>query len=312
MKIAILTKDDRRNGGNRVAAGLAAALARIGHQTTIGTRGDCPNLSWAGRGFRSVPSRYLFDSQHDLVISTYFTELEPLFRIPAKRRIKYIQANYTKDGEESAKRIGCSLAYLESPVAENVVVSHYLKEKLTSVGLASRVVHPTIDQDLFYYDPELDDGVFRVLVEGSRSRWKGVEQALEAIPPGIETWTLSAEDLGLPSDRAWVDPDQSVLRKIYSASAVLLKMSTKEGYPLSILEGMKCGAIPIVTPDGGQRDYCINGVNAFVVSDADEASTTLTGLASQPNLRQGAMGQAAVATASVRQWDSVVHELLDG
>jgi len=66
--------------------------------------------------------------------------------------------------------------------------------------------------------------------------------------------------------------DQSVLVDLYGSADVLLVTSSREGFPMVIMEAMAHGVVPIATDVGGIR-YHLNGNNGFLVPDAlDEPS----------------------------------------
>lgn len=310
MNIALLTKDSSINGGNRVVANFAEAFNAHGHYGIIFTNYADANFEWAGYTGKTASFETSTRSRFDLAISFYFSEHQNLKAINATRKIKYIQANYDKDGEEESHRKEISKKYLLDKIAENVVVSKYLQMKLLNKGIESRIVRPTIDKKLFFYDDDLIDGNFRILIEGGLSRWKRVPEAYSAIPDGYEIWGLGPEDHNDKAKRMWINPEQNELRKIYSACGLLIKLAIMEGHPLTILEAMSCGLIPIVSNEGGHLDYCRDEVNSFIAQNGDHVAVLIKKIINMEREQSDWMKNNAISTAYEREWVDVVKEIL--
>lgn len=58
--------------------------------------------------------------------------------------------------------------------------------------------------------------------------------------------------------------DQPVLRRLLSDHDVLLMPSLSEGSPLSLLEGMSAGLVPVAARTGGIPDIVQNGINGYL------------------------------------------------
>ncbi|MBF0538902.1 MAG: glycosyltransferase family 4 protein [Nitrospirae bacterium] len=121
------------------------------------------------------------------------------------------------------------------------------------------VVANGVDTGVFYPDPEymsLKDGRPVVLVFGRSDYRKGFDLAIRVLgrfKAEIDSGTLAVwsvgEELSTPFKMrrfGFVTPDR--LRKILSASDVLLYPSRHEGLPLFVLEALACGC-PIVTTE---------------------------------------------------------------
>ncbi len=80
----------------------------------------------------------------------------------------------------------------------------------------------------------------------------------------------------------WVDvvvePDRRTLvEDIYNRTSVFVQPSTYEGFGLTAIEAMACGAALVTTDNGGSRDYAFDRRTALVVapSDADALAAAL-------------------------------------
>ena len=64
--------------------------------------------------------------------------------------------------------------------------------------------------------------------------------------------------------------EQTDIRALMSVSDAFCLSSTMEGMPITIIEAMSVGCIPIVTPVGGCKDMIIDGKNGFISTDVSE------------------------------------------
>lgn len=62
----------------------------------------------------------------------------------------------------------------------------------------------------------------------------------------------------------------NMLNEIYDDAHILLLTSTREGFPLVIMEAMARGVVPVVTDVGGISRHLTNGVNGVLVENRDE------------------------------------------
>ena len=77
----------------------------------------------------------------------------------------------------------------------------------------------------------------------------------EALPPGVELV------VGLDQAR--------LAREVYDRTTVMVQASRHEGFGLTAIEAMACGAALVTTDCGGSRDYAVPGVTASVVGRDD-------------------------------------------
>lgn len=59
-------------------------------------------------------------------------------------------------------------------------------------------------------------------------------------------------------------------KKIYSNSKIFISCSKGEGFPVSLLEAMSCGCVPVVSNVGDIVDVIKQGENGFVFNDTDD------------------------------------------
>ena len=108
-----------------------------------------------------------------------------------------------------------------------------------------------------------------------------------------------------------------VQKELLSSQAVLL-MSDFEGLPLSLLEAMSCGVVPVVRNiRSGIPEIIHNGRTGFLVEDdVQAAAQTLSDLASDMHLWQSVSAQARELALSrydekkcFDQWIALIHEM---
>ncbi len=310
MKICILTKDSAINGGNRVAFTLASHLGLLGHAVSLCVSRFGATSPFKISNFSVIDPEAAQHEAYDCAICTYFSEADLFHLISARKKFRYVQANYWKDGQEDRERQRAADEYFSDDSINNIAVSHYIQNVLIRKGINSCVVRPTLDQDAFTFEPELCDGKFRVLVEGTMNRWKRLSESITSVPPDIEVWCLSPQPTPVKAERHWINPQQAVLPKIMSACDLIVKLSEMEGYPLILLESMKCGVVPVVLDSGGQLDYCFDGQNSFYVSSAREVPKIIEHYMKMSPQARSKLSKNAIATASSRTWMDVAEDFL--
>jgi L-malate glycosyltransferase len=64
--------------------------------------------------------------------------------------------------------------------------------------------------------------------------------------------------------------DKSILNKYYLNADILLLVSSREGFPLVLMEAMSFGAVPVCTPVGGIPFHIKSGFNGFLLDGNEE------------------------------------------
>jgi glycosyltransferase involved in cell wall biosynthesis len=151
---------------------------------------------------------------------------------------------------------------------------------------------------------------------------KGAELAIEVIHevkravPDVEVVVFGAQppEHALPSWTTFVEQPSAaqLVGEIYNTSRVFLCTSWVEGFGLTNIEAMACGAALVTTNNGGSRDYAFHGETALLGAYGDVAALSehVIGLLEDDDRR------VAVATAGrayVRRFEwSRTAELLEG
>lgn len=260
---------------------LANALSRRGHEvnffhgptwpTRIDDLSELPSECFAA----DVANR-LVDSLDDPDLP----EADVIFNMGAAPRLG-LPATYV----QGYKMLGPEL---EVSSYRAVGMKYCVASWLVDVGLtlgvdAEQLVHvpPGIDHELFRFDRPLEDREFDVAVlyhPFPEKRWAHAVEVLEElhrrrpeirvvvfsvrVPPDLPDWVTHKKALG---HRALAD-------EVYGRTRVMMQASRHEGFGLTPLEAMACGAALATTDCGGPRDYGIDGETALVVPVDDVAA----------------------------------------
>jgi glycosyltransferase involved in cell wall biosynthesis len=169
-----------------------------------------------------------------------------------------------------------------------------------------------LDHDLFSVRSRARERRFDVAMLYHPAAEKGWNVALEALwqihrrVPGLRAvvFTLAGQPPDdLPSSaEVLVNLDQTRLaRDVYNATRIHAQTSYHEGFGLTAVEAMACGAALVTTDCGGSRDYAFDGETARVVprGDATAIAERVEDLLADESRR---CALAAAGTRLVRQF----------
>lgn len=180
-----------------------------------------------------------------------------------------------------------------------------------------RMVHvpPGLDHELFRPHRPLEGRSIDVTVLHHPFREKGWPTALAMLEqlraqrPDIRCTVFGRRVPDpLPEGVAFVDsPDHERLAtEIYSDTRIFVQTSRNEGFGLTPLEAMACGAALVTTDCGGSEDYGLPGRTADVVAVEDAPALAGAVMALHDDEpRRLAYAQASVAHARTFDWDDV-------
>lgn len=106
--------------------------------------------------------------------------------------------------------------------------------------------------------------------------------------------------------------------KIYSDSKIFISCSKGEGFPVSLLEAMSCGCVPVVSNVGDIVDVIRQGENGFIFNDTDdekELAILLQNLLENNELIENTRREAVKIKTIVsvknnaKTWDSVLSRI---
>ena len=144
-----------------------------------------------------------------------------------------------------------------------------------------------------------------------RESFKGRDDAIaaalilrERYGENLVVTAFGSHNVNLPDWINWLEfPSQTALRGFYNSNAVFLLPSHFEGWGLTGIEAMACGAALVVTDNGGSNDYAFDGKNAIVAQPKapEELAAAIAQLFDNPELRCK-MAHAGRDTAQQFTW----------
>ncbi|MDT3698281.1 MAG: glycosyltransferase family 4 protein [Thermincola sp.] len=178
--------------------------------------------------------------------------------------------------------------YLEARVVINTKTLKDIIEQYASNGLDSKLINKvflienqTIVPDR--YPEKHEGGPLRVLYIGRGTEEKRVHligrAAAECYQKGIPaTFTFVGDvhdsvkfecrEFCFFAGEIW-EPDR--LSDFYRNADILVLASSREGFPMVIMEAMAHGVVPITTKVGGIPDHVKHGLNGMLISDESES-----------------------------------------
>lgn len=322
-KIAFILPGVGISGGVAVVFRHASMLMGAGHDVTIINVGLEGDGAWFSGNIAPIvhfsdQRKYLFDG-FDLLIATGWQTTEWLERIPAKRRLYFVQSDERRFYDDEALKKKIEATYRSD--CEYFTEAHWIRKMLRDdFGHDSAYVPNGLDPDLFHPDeplePKPSDGRLRVLLEGPIIiPFKGMADAYAAVESlNCEIWIISSA--GKPPanwryDRFFESVKMSDMRRIYSACDVFIKMSRVEGFFGPPMEAMACGCSVVVGEVTGWDEYIVDEGNALVVEqgDVEGARAAVKRLLDDAVLRDTFV-EAGKKTAAAWTWEKSAEAML--
>jgi glycosyltransferase involved in cell wall biosynthesis len=219
-----------------------------------------------------------------------------------------------------------------------VVIAAIAETQLRTIGVESHCIYYAQRFHAPTVRTHEDGGEVTVLFTGAYGRAKGVDDLLHAIAElrrrghafrltavGSELKAgervrleALARELEIENAVAFHPPvDAAALRRYYETSDIICLPSWREGFPMTLLEGMAFGLPAVATSVGGIPELIEDGVSGFLVEprDAEGLTDALARLADAEtrnrlgraaNVRAAAHGDGPATAA----WQSVYRRLL--
>lgn len=320
MRISFTWPTSRRFGGGVAALfSYADGLARRGHEVHIVHGPRTPDridrveeIDW----FDFDPSidHHVVDDVHDRSLpgtDVCFGALEPG---PRGLPVVLIQG------------FRLIAASLERPAFRARAPKICVADWLRTVGVA----WGSPPEQMFHVPPGLDHATFRVPTGRDRPfdvamlysthPTKGGAEGREALEllharrPDLRValFGMIRPDTEIPRWATYLTaPDQPTLAdEVYGRARVFLQPSRVEGFGLTAVEAMACGAALVTTDNGGSRDYAHPGTTAEVVPVDDPAAmaAAVEHLLDDPRRRRR-LAEEGERTARTFTWDRAARDL---
>jgi glycosyltransferase involved in cell wall biosynthesis len=211
----------------------------------------------------------------DILIATAWQTAEALADAPASRGrkvyIAYDYEHWMTAGPDIRARIERTYRQAFAIVATSGIVA----ETIRRCGGAPVAEIPCgLDFAAFGVDvPPERRGALHVGFPVRHETFKGAADAIAAATllrerhgDRVQVAAFGSQPVDMPDWIAWHQyPSQPALRRFYNAQAVFMLPSHFEGWGLTGVEAMACGAALVTADNGGCRDYAIDGQTALVV-----------------------------------------------
>ena len=178
-----------------------------------------------------------------------------------------------------------------------------------------------IDFDKYnFHRRELKEKKIKILIEGdSSSYYKNIDESFKIVEKldenKFEIWYLSNN--GKPKDWYKIDKffnkvSHEEVKLIYEESDILLKSSLLESFSYPPLEMMATGGYCIVVPNGGNREYLMDGENClfYKSGEIDSAINCIKRLIDDEQL-QNYLYKNGLETAKKRDWKNFHNDIID-
>jgi len=346
MKITYLVagSGERPNGGTRIIYEHANRLATRGHRVRLHHILDFPSdrlrgrprrlLAFLKRALRSHPAPDWFRFGSGVETSYAFRAKLPDFEADERVVATYWKTHdvlpnwlleerdcfYLIQGfETNVVAAQVLYSHWRSP-SKNLVISHWLEDKVRSVSGQATLVPNAIDFDFF-----TDDGSRRrnekptILFASMADPWKGAATTIDTLnrlrSRDLEFHVVSFGNFD-PTGRLKGScehhhmPSQEKLRALYRRADIYANASRREGWGLTLAEAAACGAALVVSNNLGHREVVEPDCSAlfFEPDDIETMANALADLLENPARRAQL---AAAASDRVRRfnWDSSIDRL---
>ena len=185
-----------------------------------------------------------------------------------------------------------------------------------------RVIYPGVDAQHFSPDPGTPREVSPTfLYVGRLRRYKQVDTAIRALPPGATLWVAgTGDDRGRLEgiarsegigDRVrflgYVTEEQKL--DLYRRAWAVVLPSLKEGWGITNLEAAGCGTPALAADNSALRESVRDGETGYLFATGDAASlrAAMTRIASDVPLRER-LGRGARAFAETFSWERTARE----
>ncbi|MBF0337998.1 MAG: glycosyltransferase family 4 protein [Nitrospirae bacterium] len=308
MRICFFRHSLLSRGGDKMVVEHANYLVSRGHDVTIATnvldtvfevKAEVHRISRFRSKAVTILKALTFAESYDVIIADIIMMVFFLSFKNKKRLVCFAQDYDESYYKGAPMKWFIRAAYFYCLTLQRIAaipVSEALGQLLVRRFRANvHVVANGVDTEVFYPDPEympLKDGRPVVLVFGRSDYRKGFDLGLRVLARfkaeidsgALAVWSVG-EELDTPFKMrrfGFVTPDR--LRKILSASDVLLYPSRHEGLPLFVLEALACGA-PVVTTEA--VNILTHGVDAVVcpVGDVDCLAEGVRGVLGNVSLK---------------------------
>jgi len=243
----------------------------------------------------------------------------------AGRRILYVQgfgARRDYHTVRNLERFGdrCTPTVVNAAATPNVIaVARWLAEEAAQCGCQVAHVPYGLDRAVFQPGPSTGDRLAVVAMMTDKAEWKGTGDGVEALSlvrekrPDIEVVLFgdARVDFACEFHRA---PDRRAVAALLRRACVYVVPSWEEGFGMTGVEALACGAALATTDTKGSRDFAEDGHTALVSRprDTEALAENILRLLDDSELRSSLLTQAtSVLAERVPTWEASAARFAD-
>lgn len=254
--------------------------------------------------------------KYELVFATHISTVEPIYRFfPHVHKAYFIQDYETWEDAEDKVLRSYALGM------DNIVVSIWLKRIVDQYGKKpALLLSNPIDTSVYkVINPVKTRDKFKIGVLYHVSEHKGFTDAYKAIQlvkrscPQLEVlmFGTSKPDFELPE---WLHFTQNASQeetvKIYNEISVFVCATIKEGFGLTGLEAMACGAVLVSTEYDGAKEYAVHEKNALLspIGNVEALSNNIKNIIENSDKRHE-LANNGIQCAQKHSWENAMSIL---
>lgn len=255
------------------------------------------------------------DKKFDLAIATGVDTVDKTIEIFSKTKKAYFIQDYESwiyPGEKINNTFKAGL--------DNIVIAEWLQDKVEScAGKTPILIKNPIDTKFYKMERPINErNLYTIGLLYHSAEHKGTKYAFEAINQlkkiypklKVKMFGTSQPDFALPS---WIEftlnasKDDTV--KIYNSVSIFLCATVSEGFGLTGLEAMSCGAVLVSSDYDGVREYAINGVNALLspIRDSNSLVQNVVSVFEDESLRN-TLSKNGIQSAKELTWENAMDK----
>lgn len=234
----------------------------------------------------------------------------------------YLVQNYETDFYEPGVplRTFANQSYCPKVKTNFVTISKWCQEWLEHKYEQKAKYAPNgIEKKSFPHHRRKFEGKIRILIEGDCGvEYKNVDESFKIVdkldPSKFEIWYMSYN----AKPKEWYRIDKffhqipyEQVHDIYKQCDILLKTSYLESFSYPPLEMMATGGYAVVVPNGGNKEYLIDGENCLMypMGDIDKGVNAIQKICTDEELREH-LYEGGIRTAESRDWEIVKADIL--
>ena len=323
--IAVILPALNISGGIMVAFEHCKVLREHGYDVTI-INDDIDERKWcefSGIKFPVLPSReYIFTGRFDKAVATMWSTVKFLENYTNIGKRYYLVQNFETNFYEANDplRIEANQKYSPKIEVEFLTISKWCEEWLKDeYEHESRYLPNGIHTENYRPRKRNLDGKIKILVEGDCGvYYKNVDESFKITNQldrdKFEVWYLSYN----AEPKEWYKVDKFLhkvpfekVSDVYRQCDILLKTSFLESFSYPPLEMMATGGYAVVVPNGGNKEYLVDGKNCLLYPHGkiEKGIEAIYRICEDEALRDK-LYEGGQKTAQSREWKNLEDDIL--